>query len=453
MRLGAVADDVTGACDLAGRVAEAGLPASVLLGVPPTDASRDDVFPSAGSSCAVVALKVRTAPVAHAVAASSEAARFLVGAGATLLYQKYCSTFDSTPEGNIGPIADALAAVAAESTAPDAPPPLTIGTPATPDAARTQYQGVLFVGGVPLAESPMRDHPLTPMRDSNVVRLLAPQTPAPVALVRLHDVQRGTDAVVDLIGDGHTLLDALTEDDLDTVAEAVLRVAAERPVVAGGGAGVGTALARVAVRTTETTDGDAATGPDASVFAATGAPRSTGAAASLPAVPVTGRLILAGSASAATRGQIAAFTGERHELDPLDLARDPGTLDRVRDALANRTDRLAPVLVHASQDVATAQRELGAERAAALLEDALSALAAWAVDELNVSHLLVAGGETSGAVTARLGIERLRIGVQAAPGVPWAVASTDSGRTVAVLLKSGNFGRPTLFTDAWEVAP
>ena len=431
MRLGAVADDVTGACDLAGRVAEAGLPASVLLGTPVSDVSPDDVFAPAGSSCAVVALKVRTAPVAHAVAASSEAARFLVGAGATLLYQKYCSTFDSTPEGNIGPIADALAAVAAEGATADAPTAVTIGTPATPDAARTQYQGVLFAGGVPLAESPMRDHPLTPMRDSNVVRLLAPQTSAPVSLVRWLDVQRGADAVVDRVGDGHTLVDALTDDDLDTVAAAVLRVAAERPVVAGGGAGVGTALARVAVRES------GATGP----------------AVSLPAVPVTGRLVLAGSASAATRGQIAAFTGERHELDPLDLARDPGTLDRLRDALAARTDRLAPVLLHASPDVTTAQRELGAERAAALLEDALSELAAWAVDELEVSHLLVAGGETSGAVTTRLGIERLRIGVQAAPGVPWAVARTGSGRTVAVLLKSGNFGRPTLFTDAWEVAP
>lgn len=456
MRLGAVADDVTGACDLAGRVAEAGLPASVLLGTPVSDVSPDDVFASAGSSCAVVALKVRTAPVAQAVAASAEAARFLVGAGATLLYQKYCSTFDSTPEGNIGPIADALAAVAAGGAAADAPAAVTIGTPATPDAARTQYQGVLFADRAPLAESPMRDHPLTPMSDSNVVRLLAPQTSAPVSLVRWQDVRRGADAVADRIGDGHTLVDALTEGDLDTVAEAVLRVAAERPVVAGGGAGVGTALARVAVREADAgvpADDDAATGPDATVFAASGASRATGAAASLPAVPVTGRLILAGSASAATRGQIAAFTGERHELDPLALARDPRALDRLRDGLAARTDRSAPVLVHVSPDVATAQRELGAERAAALLEDALSELAAWAVDELEVSHLLVAGGETSGAVTTRLGIERLRIGAQAAPGVPWAVASTGSGRTVAVLLKSGNFGLPTLFADAWDVAP
>ncbi|MGO4595699.1 3-oxo-tetronate kinase [Leifsonia sp. 2TAF2] len=429
MRLGAVADDVTGACDLAGRVAEAGLPASVLLGTPAADDL--PLFPSDGSGCAVVALKVRTAPVDAAVAASTEAARSLLSAGATLLYQKYCSTFDSTPTGNIGPIADALATEAANAAGRGGA--VTIGTPATPGARRTQYQGVLFADGIPLAESPMRDHPLTPMRDSNVVRLLTPQTTAPVGLVRWEDVRRGAATIAAQVADGHTLVDALTEDDLDLVADAILRVAGERPVVAGGGAGVGTALARIAV-------GSA----------------TAHAAAALPRVPVTGRLILAGSASAATRRQIAAFGGERHVLDPRDLDRDPRAVLRLRDALAARDDRLAPVLIHASPDVATAQRELGAERAAALLESALSELAAFAVHELGFSHLLVAGGETSGAVTTRLGITRLQIGTQAAPGVPWAVATSvaaDERRTIAVLLKSGNFGAAGLFTDAWEVAP
>lgn len=437
MRLGAVADDVTGACDLAGRVAEAGLPATVLLGTP-----LDDVGPRAfaadGSSCAVVALKVRTAPVEAAVAASTQAARFLSQSGATQLYQKYCSTFDSTPTGNIGPVADALAAVAAEGSR-STMSAITVGTPSTPGAGRTQYQGVLFAEGVPLAESPMRDHPLTPMRDSNVVRLLAPQTAAPVTLVRWEDVRRGATAVAERVGDGHTLVDALDEDDLDTIAAAVLQLAAERPVVAAGGAGVATALARIAA---------------ASETRVAGSTRASGAA--LPPVPPTGRLILAGSASAATRGQIAAFDGERHLLDPVELADDPAVLVRVRDALAARRDPLAPVLVHVAPDVAAAQRELGAERAANIIEHALSELAAFAVHELRYSHLLVAGGETSGAVTSRLNISRLRIGVQAAPGVPWAVAASTAGderRTVAVLLKSGNFGGRTLFTDAWEVAP
>jgi len=424
MRLGAVADDVTGACDLAGRVVEAGLPATVLLGTP--DDAPGDLF-DAGSGCTVVALKVRTAPAAEAASASGAAARFLLDAGATQLYQKYCSTFDSTPSGNIGPIADALAS-AVGTTA-------TIGTPATPGAARTQYQGTLFVDGVPLAESPMRDHPLTPMRDSDLVRLLSPQTPAPVGLVRWQDVQRGAQAVAALVDAGHVLVDALTETDLDVIAEAIGRIAAERPIVAAGGAGVATALARAAV---------------------TSDPEIAPPTATLPRVPLTGRLILAGSASAATRSQIAAFRGERHILDPLELARDPHALTRIRDALAAPVDPLAPVLIHASPEVAAAQAALGPNRAAALLEDALAELAAFAVHELGRSHLLIAGGETSGAVTARLGLSRLRIGAQAAPGVPWAVSSSDAGdgpRPVAVLLKSGNFGGPALFTDAWEVAP
>jgi uncharacterized protein YgbK (DUF1537 family) len=481
MRLGAVADDVTGACDLAGRVVEAGIPASVLLGTP-SDSAAGDLFPAEGSAAAVVALKVRTAPVDKAVAASTEAARFLLSSGATLLYQKYCSTFDSTPSGNIGPIADALAEIAAgvaSGVAPDVASDadrssdaetvrtasaVTIGTPATPGAGRTQYQGTLFVAGLPLAESPMRNHPLTPMRDSNLIRLLAPQTPAPVGLVPWEDVQRGADAVAAEVRDGHTLVDALTEHDLDIVAQAILRVAAERPVVAAGGAGVATALARVSALGRPATSASREKA-DSLVAESAAASASAHVADTLPPVPVTGRLILAGSASAATRAQIEAFRGERHLLDPMALADDPTTLTRLRDALAARSDRRAPVLVRAAPDVAVAQRELGTERAAALLEGALSELAAFAVHELGYSHLIVAGGETSGAVTGRLGITRLRIGAQAAPGVPWAVTTSPAeegdhrehrehgDRTIAVLLKSGNFGGPDLFTEAWEVAP
>ncbi|WP_348790100.1 3-oxo-tetronate kinase [Leifsonia sp. NPDC080035] len=431
MRLGAIADDVTGACDLAGRAAEAGLPATVLLGVPdagsPVDAFAD------GAGCTVVALIARTAPVERAVAEASAAARALLAAGATQLYQKYCSTFDSTPRGNIGPIADALVAVAGASG--------TIGTPSTPGSARTQYAGTLFAGGIPLAESPMRDHPLTPMRDSDVVRLLRPQTPKPVSLVRWEDVRLGPDRIAALSREGHTLVDALLERDLDAIAAAILRSALERPVVASGGAGVGTALARSAA--SERGDAGAPADP----------PHTATTATTVPAVPVTGRLILAGSASAATRAQIEAFGGDVHILDPFDLADDPDSeLLRLREALARRTEPLAPVLVAASRDVARAQRELGAARAAGLIETALAELAAIAVHDLGFSHLLVAGGETSGAVTSRLGARRLLIGRQAAPGVPWAVALA-GGRDVALLLKSGNFGGADLFTTAWEAAP
>lgn len=417
MRLGAVADDVTGACDLAGRVVEAGLPATVLFGAP--DGER--VFPSDDDGCAVVALKIRTVSAEDAAAHAADAARRLLAAEASLLYQKYCSTFDSTPRGNIGPIGDAIASVVGGA--------VTVGTPATPGSARTQYAGTLFVDGVPLAESPLRDHPLTPMRDSNVVRLLAPQTRADVSLVPWEDVQQGPEHVARLVGEGHLLTDALTERDLDTIAASVLRLAGERAVVAAGAAGVGTALARVAVQ-------GSASRPSVQ----------------LPAVPPAGRLILAGSASAATREQLDTFRGEKHLLDPFALAEGEAELDRLRSILSARRHNPVPALVAVRGGVARVQSELGPERAAQLIESAFAELARFAVHELGTSHLIVAGGETSGAVVTGLGIRRLLVGAQAAPGVPWTLGHAE-GRPVALLLKSGNFGGATLFNDAWETAP
>lgn len=427
MRLGAVADDVTGACDLAGRVVEAGLPASVLFGT----AGDERLFPSDGDGCAVVALKIRTVPAAEAATQAATAARRLLAADASLLYQKYCSTFDSTPRGNIGPIADAMAEVAggASMARGMTSRAVTVGTPATPASARTQYAGTLFADGVPLAESPLREHPLTPMRDSNVMRLLSPQTRADVSLVRWEDVQRGPEHVAGLVGEGHVLTDALTERDLDTIAASVLRLAGERPVVAAGAAGVGTALARVAVR---------------------GA--GTLRPVRMPVVPVTGRLILAGSASAATRAQLDTFRGEKHLLDPFALAEGEAELDRLRVILSARRHDMLPALVAVRGDVAGVQAELGLERAAQVIEGAFSELANFAVHELGVSHLIVAGGETSGAIVTGLGIQRLLVGAQAAPGVPWTVGDSH-GRSVALLLKSGNFGGTSLFNDAWETAP
>lgn len=437
MRLGAVADDVTGACDLAGRVVEAGLPAVVILG-DAGDTEVRELFPPESAGCAVVALTVRTAPVAEAVAAAADAAHLLLRAGASLLYQKYCSTFDSTAEGNIGPIADELARLASSG----GEPAITVGTPATPSAGRTQYSGTLFVDGVPLAESSMRHHPLTPMRDSDVVRLLRPQTPAPVRLVRWEDVQLGAPRIAALAsaaGTGHVLVDALTEHDLDTATRAVLLLARERPVVAGGGAGLTAALARAAAATPSSA-GRSRTAP--------AAPAET----DLPCVPLTGRLILVGSASAATRSQLAAFTGERHLLDPVALDRSAAELERLRSAVAAPRPPETPLLIAAHPEVERAQQALGAARAAQLVEGALAELAGFAVHEAAVSHLIVAGGETSGAVTTRLGVRRLTVGLQAAPGVPWTVAHSGE-RTVALLLKSGNFGGDGLFDEAWDVAP
>lgn len=424
-RLGVVADDVTGACDLAGWVAEAGMPAEVLLGVP-----EDGTVPAA--ACSVVALKVRTAPVGLAVEQAGRAARWLATGGPVRLYQKYCSTFDSTDRGNIGPIGDALAAAAGRAAATA----MTVGTPATPGAGRTQYLGHLFVGDRLLAESPLRDHPLTPMRDSDLVRLLGRQTPNPVALVPEPVVRRGPDAVLRALeehaasGAAHILVDAVGEEDLDALAAAVEgALPAGRPLVLAGAAGLATAIAR--------REGGGLDRP-------------------VPAVPLSGRLVLSGSTSARTREQVAAFPGLVVQVDPRSVG-EAAALEalcrRAREALASG----GPVLVSATTDpggVRAAQAALGVEGAAARVEAALAAVARHVVERDLARHLVVAGGETSGAVAAALGVQRLVVGRLAAPGVPWTVATGAAlPHPLALLLKSGNFGPPDLFTTAWESAP
>lgn len=433
-RLGVVADDVTGACDLADAVRDTGGSAVVVLGVPGPDL---DLPPC---DCAVVALRTRTAPRPQAVAESVASARWLLGHGARRLYQKYCSTFDSTDDGMIGPVADALL----DLLGPDA---VGVGTPATPRAGRTQYQGHLFVGDRLLSESPLRDHPLTPMRDPDLVRVLGRQTPRPVALLDRQTVasDRAAAALERLAEGGarHVLADALTDADLDALADAVS--CASRPVLLGGAAGFAAALAR---HRDGETRGASAAGPSAAGPSSAGAP--TGAPGERPA------LVVSGSCSARTLEQIARFDGPRIVLDALALDADPQrALDGVLRALADAYRAgPAPVLVASSAEpaaVRATQERLGTRRAAALLEDAAGEVAARAVRDLGVGRLLVAGGETSGAVAAALGLRVLHVGPAAAPGVPWMVPADRPG--LSVLLKSGNFGGPDLFRTAWEVCP
>jgi uncharacterized protein YgbK (DUF1537 family) len=405
--LGVVADDLTGAADLADAVVEQGAAATVTVGVP----SR------AGGDCVVVALKSRTAPRSVAVADSLAAARWLRDAGCTTLYQKYCSTFDSTDEGNIGPVADALRALVGAT--------VTVGTPATPRVGRTVYNGHLFVGRQLLSESPLRDHPLTPMRDPDLVRVLGRQTDSPVTLVDWPTVAAGPDSVAEAIAGatGHVLVDALTEADLDTAAVALR---SRTDVVVGGAAGLAAALARVR------------------------GGRAPASARNVPAVPDGRRLIVSGSCSARTREQVDRFPGPRIPLSPADLRADfAGTVRSVLSAVddAYRAST-GPVLVSSSAPPDQVARD---ERSPVLLEAAAAEIAVRAVDSLGVRRLLVAGGETSGAVVAALGLNGLRVGPAAGPGLPWLVP--DAGPRLAVLLKSGNFGDPDLFTVAWESGP
>lgn len=416
IRLGCIADDFTGATDLANNLVRAGMRVVQTINTPAEPPS------GLAADAVVVALKSRTIPAAEAVAQSLEALAWLRAAGAEQICFKYCSTFDSTSDGNIGPVAEALLdALGAD---------FTVAAPAFPDNGRTVYKGHLFVGDELLSESGMRDHPLTPMTDSNLVRVLQAQSRGKVGLVDHAVVAAGPDAVRErfsaLRADGVSLsiVDSLTTGDLVRIGPAL----AELPLVTGGS---GIAL---------------------------GLPANWGItpsaeAASLPAA--SGRAaILSGSVSTATNGQVqhAIRAGvPSFAVEPLRIAAgEPVVAEAL--AFADRHLSAGPVLVYstaAPEAVRSVQGRLGASEAGALVEHALAEVARGLI-EREVRRLVVAGGETSGAVVQALGVDQLRIGAQIDPGVPWCAAALPGGETLHITLKSGNFGTPDFFTKAWE---
>ncbi len=416
--LGCIADDFTGATDLAGLLARSGVQVSLRIGVPQT-------APADAAAVEVIALKCRTAPVAEAVAESRAALDWLRRAGAERFFWKYCSTFDSTAEGNIGPVAEALMA--------DLGCAQTIYCPAFPENGRTIFMGNLFVGRQPLAESPMKDHPLTPMRDSNLMRLLQPQVTGRVGLADRLCVARGAGALRDELaalaqaGVAHVVVDAVANADLEVIAEACR----DRVLITGG-----SALAM----------------PLPTLYRATG--RLTGAANG-PVRPDLPRaaIVLSGSCSAMTHAQVARYiaTGAPSlRLDPLVLATSgPGP---ALDWLAAQDLDRAPILYATAEPAAVraAQDRLGRDRVGAIVEAALAACAVAARDA-GARRFVVAGGETSGAVTQALGVDRLQIGREIAPGVPWTWCES-GGYPIALALKSGNFGAASFFSDAMEAA-
>lgn len=417
--LGAVADDFTGATDLANMLARAGMRTVLVLGRPAPNA------PLPEAEAAVVALKSRTAPAAAAVQDSLAAWAWLAAGGAEQCYFKYCSTFDSTREGNIGPVAAALM----RATGAD----FTVYCPAFPEAGRTIYLGHLFVLGTPLHESPMKDHPLTPMTDSNLMRWLSPQLGGEeVGLIGFNVVDAGSQAIrarMDALkanGIRHAVVDALTDRHLEALGEACDGM---KLVTAGSGLGLGL-------------PGN---------FARAGR-LAGGQADALP--PVGGAaLMLSGSCSTATNAQVGRWQadgGALLRLDPLALAE--GTMDATR-AWAWAAAQSGTPLVAATAPpdaVRAVQKKLGTEKAAALVEDTLAGIATRARDA-GVRRFIVAGGETSGAVASALGVARLMVGPQIAPGVPWC--ATEGGDPVALALKSGNFGGEGFFADALASAP
>ncbi len=415
--LGCIADDFTGATDLASMLVRAGMRTVQTIGVP------EDARLAAGADAVVVALKSRTIPVRDAVSQSLAALGWLRAAGARQIYFKYCSTFDSTPAGNIGPVADALLDALGSDFA--------IACPAFPENGRTIYKGHLFVGDLLLSDSPMKDHPLTPMTDANLVRVLARQTKRKVGLVEHKTVHSGAAAIaarfdeLRAAGTAYAIVDALADEDLMAIGAAC---ASHALVTAGSGVALGL--------------------PQNYFAAGLMQPRTDAAE-----LPVAGGkpAVLAGSCSAATRQQVARMA-ERHPAHALDPVADPDPERLARkalEAIASALEAGQPFLVYSTAEpsqIAAVQAKLGQEQAAALVEDALALLAQRIVAS-GVRRLVVAGGETSGAVVKALGVKALAIGAQIDPGVPWT-ASVGSEPRLALALKSGNFGAEDFFEKA-----
>jgi uncharacterized protein YgbK (DUF1537 family) len=412
--LGCIADDFTGATDLASILVRGGMRTVQTIGIP--DAALADTL---DADAVVIALKSRTSPADDAVRESLEVLEWLRKRGCSQFFFKYCSTFDSTREGNIGPVTDALLQALGSD--------FTIACPAFPENGRTLFRGHLFVQDGLLSESGMEHHPLTPMKDANLVRVLSQQTPSAVGLVRYDAVARGAAAVearfAELRAEGVriAIADALSDADLITLGEAC----AALPLVTGG-SGIAQGLPANFLRRGLLRELDAA-----------------------HMDTVKGRaVVLAGSASKATNGQVADWLqagNAAFHIDPLALA---DGRDVVGEAVAY-AERHEPALIYSTsspQAVRAAQEKLGVERAGALVEEALGNIACRLLDK-GFRHFVVAGGETSGSVVKALNVKALRIGRMIDPGVP-LTQSLGSDEPLSLTLKSGNFGGQDFFTKA-----
>jgi uncharacterized protein YgbK (DUF1537 family) len=411
MLLGCIADDLTGATDLALMLSRGGMRVVQVMGVPETLPDADAI---------VVALKSRTIPAAEAVDLSLASARALLRAGAAQLYFKYCSTFDSTDQGNIGPVTGALMELLGST--------VTIACPAFPENGRTIFKGHLFVGDRLLSDSPMRDHPLTPMRNSNLVEVLQRQTTRQVGLIQYDTVEQGPDAVRAALsaGDGGKIfiVDALRDAHLRTIGTAI----ADLRLITGG-SGIALGLPENFRRSGK-------------LRASAASPRRT--------APGGRAAILAGSCSAATQGQVAAAIASGMPaccVSPTKLADGSQSAEEISAWAISQPPQ--PVLIYSTAApgaVKSAQAALGTQRAAEIVEQAFAAVAR-ALVRNGFSRLIVAGGETSGAVVQSLGVRALAIGDEIDPGVPWTYAL--DGAELALALKSGNFGAADFFTKAW----
>ena len=412
--LGCIADDFTGATDLANMLVRGGMRTVQSIGIPSAE-----VTAGLDADAIVIALKSRTIPVAEAVEQSLAALAWLREQGCEQIFFKYCSTFDSTAAGNIGQVSEALLA-ALDSD-------FTLACPAFPENGRTIFRGHLFVQDQLLSESGMQHHPLTPMTDANLVRVLQSQTGLNVGLLRYDTVSQGVDQVRARIaelraqGIGMAIADALSDKDLYTLGAAC----ADLPLLTGG-SGLALGLPENFRRAGKLRDFDAS---------------------KLPAV-LGGEVVLAGSASVATNGQVAAWLEAGRpalRIDPLALAAGEPVVSQ---ALAFARDNEQTVLIYATsspEEVKAVQHQLGVEQSGSLVENTFGEIAQ-GLRQSGVRRFVIAGGETSGAVVQALGVQLLQIGAQIDPGVPATVSNTDE--PLALALKSGNFGSRDFFSKA-----
>ncbi|EGR0263347.1 four-carbon acid sugar kinase family protein [Vibrio cholerae] len=415
MLLGVIADDFTGATDIAGFLVENGMRTVQLNGVPAGDTQVD-------ADAVVISLKSRSCPANQAVSQSLAALRWLQAQGCQQFYFKYCSTFDSTEQGNIGPVADALLAELNET--------FTIVCPALPVNGRTVFNGHLFVLGEPLNESGMRHHPVTPMTDSSVVRLMNRQSQGECGLVNYQVIEQGADAVVarfaELQNEGkrYAVVDAINSAHLLTLGQA-----AKSLKLITGGSGLAAGIAQN--------------------WADTLADQSEAKSAGLPQRARS--VVLSGSCSLMTNQQVARYQtlAPHFAVDVEACLRDEQYVQHVFDWVTKQLDGDYAPMVYATaeaEQLKAIQAQYGAAASSEAVEQFFSQLA-HQLQEFGVQNFIVAGGETSGTVTQSLGVTGFHIGPQIAPGVPW-VKSIDGSLSLA--LKSGNFGDERFFEKAQD---
>lgn len=414
MRLGVIADDFTGATDIASFLVQNGMSTVQVNGVPAKPLSLP-------ADAIVVSLKSRSCAAEKAVADSLQALAWLQQQGCERFYFKYCSTFDSTAQGNIGPVTDALLAALGESQ--------TIISPSLPVNGRTVYQGHLFVMDQLLSDSGMRHHPVTPMTDSNLLRLMEAQASGKAGLINSQTLDQGANAVRQALdelaqqGIRYVVLDALNEQHLLTQGEALH----DRRLVTGG-SGLAIGLAR------QWHSG----GHNIARAQAAGAPQGQRA------------VVLSGSCSTMTNRQVARYRQQAAaaaiDVDRALHERDTYARELCDWVVQHEADTLAPLLFATSEPetLQQIQQQYGAAHSSEAVEQLFAAVVR-ELQQRGWQRFIVAGGETSGVVAQTLGIDAFHIGPVISPGVPWVRAV---GQPVSLALKSGNFGDENFFARA-----